>query len=165
MHIGESDRHVPGLVKAELVAAYDPSFIAIFASLDLRNEAEVSLRNCKFHFGNDKVERLAVDTLEQNGSNDTVYQLGSGPLQSVANLQDSVRPFFTDNGLIPKIDVTVETASEAITRKIVVRSNTSPAWLQKLIAVNGGHEDQEIEAYMVGSRTLCQLVEMQHQRP
>lgn len=89
IHIGDSDLHVAGLLEVELVAAYDPSFVAVFASVDLRNEAEVSLRNCKFHFGDDKVETLAVDTLEWNGSNETVYQLGSGPLQSVVNLQDS----------------------------------------------------------------------------
>ena len=64
IHIGDSDPHVPRLVEVELVAAYGPSFVAEFASVDLRNGAEVSLRNCKFHFGDNKVETLAVGTLE-----------------------------------------------------------------------------------------------------
>ena len=76
-----------------------------------------------------------------------------------------MRPFFTDNGFIPKTDVIIETVNDGITQKIVVCSNTSPAWLQKLTAVNGGHEGQEIEAYPVERCTLCQPIEMQHQRP
>lgn len=89
IHIGDSDPHVPGLVEVELVAAYDPSFAAVFASVGLRDEAQAYLRNCKFVFGDDEVESLAVDALKWNGSIDTVYQLGSGPLKSVANRQET----------------------------------------------------------------------------
>ena len=90
IHIGDSDPHVPGLVRIELETAYDPSLVAVFAKVDLRDEAQLSLRGFRFDSGDDKVEQLAIDTLDWNGSIETVYQLGSGPLQSAANLQDSV---------------------------------------------------------------------------
>ena len=92
IHIGEDDTHVPGLVKIELETAYDPSFIAVFANVGLRDEAQVSLRGSRFDFG-DNEEQGAVETLAWNGSDKIVYQLGSGPLQSAVNLQDLCTPF------------------------------------------------------------------------
>lgn len=150
IHIGDSDPHVLGLVRIELDTAYDPSFVAVFANVDLRDEAQVSLRGFRFDFGDNKMEQLAIDTLDWNGSNETLYQLGSGPLQSAANLQDSIRLFFANNGHIPKTDVVVETVNELITRKVVVRCNASSAWLRKMTAVNGGYEDRVFPAYPVG---------------
>lgn len=117
-------------MEVELVAAYHPSFVVVFVSVGLRDEAEVSLRNFKFHFGENEVENLAVDMLEWNELNENLYQLGSGPLQSVINMRDSIRPVFTDHGFIPKTDVVVEAFNEAITRKNVVRCDASPAWLR-----------------------------------
>ena len=59
-------------MEVELVTAYHPSFVAVFANVDLRDEAEVSLRNFKFHFGENEVENLAVDMLEWNGLNENL---------------------------------------------------------------------------------------------
>lgn len=105
-----------------------------------------------------------MEPLAWNGSDKTVYQLGSGPLQSAANLQDSVRPFFTNVGFIPNTDVVVVTANEVVPRKVVVRYKASAEWLQNLTAVSRGHEDQEIPAYPVGWCTLCRPIATQHQR-
>ena len=86
-------------------------------------------------------------------------------LALVCQLKELIHRACSNNGFIQKTDVVMKTVNGVNKRKIVVRCSTSPAWLQKMTAVNGGHEDQEIPAYPVGWFTLCQRVATRNQRP
>lgn len=61
INIGDHEEHVTGLVKIELETAYDPSFVAVFANLDLRDEVQAFLRGSRFDSGYNKVEQLRVE--------------------------------------------------------------------------------------------------------
>ena len=156
-HIHETEpEHKHIWVKLELLAAFHPAVVIPFDNVTIKERALAQLQHSsRFDFLEEKGLQLDAYTLREGIAKEPTFMLGSGPLKTLALLDESLRAFFWYKGYISNRDLITKQVRGITERKVVIRNNRGFDWVQKCTVTKAGNGDQNIPAESVEKCSIC----------
>lgn len=86
---------------------------------------------------------------------ETIYTLGSGPIDEGCAIHESLKRFFVNKGYVANSDVVFKKENGVEKGFVVVRCKGGPKFMRKLGAVPGHHQDQFVPATFAETCSIC----------
>ncbi|CAD6586262.1 MAG: hypothetical protein ASARMPRED_002487 [Alectoria sarmentosa] len=138
--VGHNETGGSELYQMEIVAAFYPSVAIEFESRFLLKRLVDELPTSAFSFDYDRAANVVAEICDAK-AHDTIYTLGSGPLN------ERLRP---QSNVVSKEEKGVEMSY------VVVHCRQGPTFIRKLSAVPGQHRDQLVPATFAETCYICQ---------
>lgn len=152
--VGHNETAGPKLYEVEIVPAFHPSIAIEFESHSLLERFHQELQNSAFSFDYDRVSHVVADKFKA-GAHETIYTLGSGPVNERRAIFESLKRFFINKGYVPNSDVVFRDENRVRTTYVVASYKQGPTFMRKMGAVPGGHQDQLVPATFAETCYIC----------
>ena len=153
--VGHNETGGSELYQVEIVPAFHPSVAIEFKSSFLLKRLVDELPTSAFSFDYDRAANVAAEIFDAK-AHDTIYTLGSGPLNEGHAIYESLKRFFTNKGYVPKSDIVSKEEEGVKMTYVVVHCKQGPTFIRKLSAVPGQHRDQLVPATFAETCYICQ---------
>ena len=142
------------LYEVEIMTAFHPSIAIEFDDRSLLNRFLAELPTAAFSFDYDGVANVVVEEFDAK-AHETVYTLGSGPINEQCAVYESLKRFFINKGYIKISDVVSQEENGAINTYVKVRGKWGPTFMQKMGAVLGSYRNQLVPATCAETCKIC----------
>lgn len=153
-HLADRTQQAGDSLQIQLVTAYSPSIVLVYASKAHKDMAIQQIERLKFQFEDcDSIKLDVQDFTDNLAGAEAKYTLGSGPLY-FCDYQESLQRFFCNEGFVSLNDV-IQTRRNGLRTEVSIRYRFCPGFMEKLTALPGGHRDHKIPAQSADSCSLC----------
>ncbi len=152
--VGHNKTGGPHLYEIEIMPAFHPSLAIEFGSQSQLNWFLHDLPKSAFSFDYDGVSNIAAERLDAK-AHDTIYTLGSGPIDDRHAIYESLRRFFVNKGYVANSDVVSKFIKGIEETYVDLRGNSGPTFIRKVRAIPGSHQDQYVPATFARTCDLC----------
>ena len=141
--------------KVEIVTAFHPSVAIECDSRFVLYRFFAELPTLAFSFDGGRVANVAVEFLDAK-AHDTIFTLGSGPVNENFAIHESLKRFFINDGYVENSDVVSKEENGVIKTYVKARGTRGPAFMQKMSEVLGRVQDWLVPATLADTCSICQ---------